>query len=405
MKTSYNLRKQFLILTVLLFCGFGNLAQEVGIGTDNPLSSLDIRGVNNNGAVTSGDGLIPPRVNSLAIAGTQNGQLVYLIGDTGNYKKGFYYWTGINWSSFSRNNSASVAESIVEPDAFISGGPGVPIPFINNNPTTIPDMNYVDIAIAVSGIIGNTTLVTIELDISHTWDEDLDIFLSDPTGKWLELSTDNGDWDDNYSNTLFEDAAPTNITMGTAPFTGSFKPEGTLTASGAPVNRTGTIINLAGFNGLNPNGNWTLRIGDDDAWVTGIFNSAVLNIAGTAAPIDWVSLGEVVIDYVDDAAIIMQSTYSGSSVDLRGVITALTRSDETVAIGTSAATLPGTVLNYASASPSGPGNMWVNTSNLARDVGLTNSTTYYYQLWRKGNIETPIASNETFNLLPLRIEQ
>ncbi len=102
--------------------------------------------------------------------------------------------------------------------------------------------------------------------------------------------------------------------------------------------------------------------------------------------------------------IIVKSTYSGNPIVLGGITTALTRTDATVTVGTSLAALPGTILSYASDSPSGEG-VWINTTNLARDGDLTNNTTYYYQLWRKGTIQTPITLNETFSLIPLRIEE
>src|SRR5262249_39271161 len=50
----------------------------------------------------------------------------------------------------------------------------------------------------------------------------------------------------NYINTVFDDQAAISITAGAPPFTGSFKPEGSLST----------------FNGINANGTWTLQIID-----------------------------------------------------------------------------------------------------------------------------------------------
>ncbi len=88
------------------------------------------------------------------------------------------------------------------------------------------------------------------LNIDHTFDGDLDIFLVCPGGTTLELSTDNGGGGDNYSGTCFTISAVQNITAGTAPFTGNFLPEG------------GT---LDAFAGCLANGNWTLQVTDDAA--------------------------------------------------------------------------------------------------------------------------------------------
>lgn len=373
-----------------------NAFAQVGIGTLTPESTLDVRAVNHNGAVTANDGILAPRVNSLLVAGSQDGQLVYLIADVGNLKKGFYHWNGTKWKPFAQYSSSGIAESIVAPDAVILGSSTAAIAFPYVLPTPIPDNNFVDIPIAVTGITGPTSLVTIIFNISHNWDEDLEIYLQSPTGQILRLTDDNGGSGINYINTNFTDAAATNISAGAPPFTGDFRPQG---------GGVGTISTLAEFNGFSPIGTWTIRVRDDDALISGTLHSFTLSISGSN-PTTWISLGEVSINYLDDTAIIVQSTYSGDPLDLGGVKTALTRSTASVATGTSAANLPGTILNYAGASPSGTGNVWVNTFNQARDVtGLTDNTVYYYQLWRQGNIETSPSLNETFSIIPMRIQQ
>lgn len=392
------------LVTILVFLTQGHA--QIGVGTQNPQATLDVRGADHDNAVTAGDGILIPRVNSLASAGSQNGQLVYLIADVGSFKKGFHYWNGSNWQSVNETGVSSASQSLVEPDTFISGSVAIPVSFPNNTVTFIPDGSLRNMVFDVSGsdVVGNITLVTITMNVTHGRTGDLDIFLwHNGLDKKLELSTDNG-FGANYTNTTFADAAPTNITAGSAPFTGSFRPEGTLTPSGSPVNLTPNITTLAGFNGLNPTGRWRLSIGDDSSGTAGSFISGTLNISGDNVPVNWVSLGEVAVDYYDNSAIIVKSTYSGDPIVLGGITTALTRSNATVAVGTSAAALPGTVLSYASDSPTAE-DAWVNTTNIARDAGLTNNTTYYYQLWRKGTIQTPVASHETFSLVPLRLEE
>lgn len=89
--------------------------------------------------------------------------------------------------------------------------------------------------------------VTATVNLTHTYDSDLDIYLKAPNNTQIELSTDNGSSGDNYTNTVFDDSATTLVTAGTAPFTGTYKPEGLLST----------------FNGLSMMGNWTLVITDD----------------------------------------------------------------------------------------------------------------------------------------------
>lgn len=132
----------------------------------------------------------------------------------------------------------------------------------------IPDASCPTTVLAsttVSGLApltGTTTLLSAEIIITHTWDEDLEVFLESPTGTIVELTTDNGGSGDNYGvndglctqTTRFIMSASTPVTAGVAPFVGDYLPEG----------------NLDNFNnGQDPNGVWNLRACDDDAILTG----------------------------------------------------------------------------------------------------------------------------------------
>ncbi|MGH2356927.1 MAG: proprotein convertase P-domain-containing protein [Candidatus Limnocylindria bacterium] len=114
---------------------------------------------------------------------------------------------------------------------------------------------------------GSITDVNVNLTIRHTFDADLDVFLSSPGGTIVELFTDVGGSGDNFINTTLDDSASTSITAGTAPFTGTFRPEGV----------------LADFNGENPFGTWTLRITDDLNGDAGTLDSWSLDIQSRAA--------------------------------------------------------------------------------------------------------------------------
>jgi subtilisin-like proprotein convertase family protein len=99
-------------------------------------------------------------------------------------------------------------------------------------------------------------LKNVDVIIEHTWVNDIDMSLIAPSGTSIILSTDNGGDGDNYGDptdvncqsvTSFDMTASTSITSGTAPFIGSFIPEG----------------DFASFDGVNPNGVWILQICDD----------------------------------------------------------------------------------------------------------------------------------------------
>ncbi len=117
--------------------------------------------------------------------------------------------------------------------------------------------NYAEhtIAVNIPGTIEDVDLFI--KDLQHTYDSDLNIYVQGPDGTQVELSTGNGGSGDNYINTVFDDEADTSITDGFAPFTGRFRPEGSLSA----------------FDGKASNGNWTLRICDGAGGDEGTLNS------------------------------------------------------------------------------------------------------------------------------------
>ncbi len=137
---------------------------------------------------------------------------------------------------------------------------GAPVFFQNtynsaDTPKPIPDVRTPPvtsgIAVADTGVVGD---VNVLLNLTHTYDGDLDIFLIGPNGVRVELSTDNGGTGENFTNTVFDDQAATAITAGTPPYTGSFRPEGS----------------LATLNGIPANGTWTLEITDDAGGDSGV---------------------------------------------------------------------------------------------------------------------------------------
>jgi len=100
------------------------------------------------------------------------------------------------------------------------------------------------------------------VNINHTKVQEVDIFLLAPSGKFIELSTDNGGLDDHYQNTCFTPTATTPIQAGVAPFLGDFLPEG----------------DFDFLNGEQVNEVWTLMVRDDDGiGGTGNIKGTMLN--------------------------------------------------------------------------------------------------------------------------------
>lgn len=183
-----------------------------------------------------------------------------------------------------------------------------------------------EFAIPVTGLGGSQLgtdieLKNVDLIIDHTWTSDLDITLIAPNGTSVLLSSDNGGNGDDYgvpadpscqTVTSFDMTATTSITNGSAPFVGSFLPEG----------------DFADFDGGNPNGVWILKICDDTFQDTGELEFLELNfeiipincpkfyagssmLTGTqSSPADFETDGIIESDQTIDADVIYDSATS-----------------------------------------------------------------------------------------------
>ena len=162
-----------------------------------------------------------------------------------------------------------------------SGTATVPTQFTNNTQVFIPDNNSTGVSspVTVSGISPTTLssgmIVSVRLNLTHTYDGDLIVSLRSPSGNQINLSNRRGGSGDNFTNTIFSMSASTPIANGTAPFTGSYIPDGS-------------------FNSLtgNVNGTWQLKVADVAATDTGRIRNWTLTINNvvTAPPtFSWTS--------------------------------------------------------------------------------------------------------------------
>lgn len=144
--------------------------------------------------------------------------------------------------------------------------------FSNNTAVSIPDNSATGASssITVSGInpttIGATTVVSVTVNITHTYDGDIEVRLYAPNGAYQLLSNRRGGNGDNYTNTVFNMGASNLVTAGTAPFTGNYIPEG----------------NFSNFTG-NVNGTWSLRVYDRASNDVGTINNWTLTLKNTVA--------------------------------------------------------------------------------------------------------------------------
>ncbi|SHG90279.1 thrombospondin type 3 repeat-containing protein [Winogradskyella jejuensis] len=112
------------------------------------------------------------------------------------------------------------------------------------------------------------TDVNVTVDISHTWVSDLRLVLTAPDGTDVVLANNIGGSDDNYTNTVFDSDAPTSINSASAPFTGTFAPDG----------------DLSTLNGQIATGTWTLTAVDNFTGDTGTINSWSIEVCGVPLP-------------------------------------------------------------------------------------------------------------------------
>ncbi len=111
---------------------------------------------------------------------------------------------------------------------------------------SIPDPGTITSSITIADSFAIAD-VNVEININHTYDADLDVYLIGPDGTKVELFSDIGIGLDNFSGTIFDDEGPRTINGASAPYTGIFRPEG----------------RLSDLDGKNATGVWKLQVTDD----------------------------------------------------------------------------------------------------------------------------------------------
>jgi subtilisin-like proprotein convertase family protein len=163
--------------------------------------------------------------------------------------------------------------------------------------TAITDNNSFDVTASVGGTGAYLWDLDLNLDITHTFPGDLDITLTSPAGSTVVVSTDNGGGsDDVFAGTLFDDQA------GAGNEVTDFVYSTGVTAT--PLIVEGTLDR---FRGEDPNGTWTLTVGDDAGGDTGALNAWSLDVTTLdAAPTDGMTttaMNSPALGIVDNASV------------------------------------------------------------------------------------------------------
>ena len=136
-------------------------------------------------------------------------------------------------------------------------------------PLAIPDFDETGVTMTINvpedKIVQD---VNVRVNIAHTYDSDIALSLIPPVGSPILLSNHRGGSGDNFTNTVFDDAAATPIASGTAPFPGSFIPD-------AP---------LSSANGIHSVGTWGLKAVDDATSNLGTLQNWTLMLTYPSSP-------------------------------------------------------------------------------------------------------------------------
>jgi subtilisin-like proprotein convertase family protein len=219
---------------------------------------------------------------TLSSATTTGASLVHAVTLTGLSEcTTYYYWVesvdaaGNVAASNGGGGYFAFTTARVHQASFPSAGAPIAIP--DNNATGATST----IAVTDPSIVED---VNVTVNVTHTYDGDLTLSLITPANTPITLAARRGGSGDNFTSTVFDDEATSPVTGGTAPFTGSFKPEGLLSAADG-VSGAGTwkfkVVDLAGLD-LGTIDNWTLNL---------VYPGIACVPAGTPSPVPDGSFG------------------------------------------------------------------------------------------------------------------
>lgn len=232
----------------------------LGIQTGEPFALSDAEGFFLFPDLPEGTYFLRSVVDSESTAtGPDGGEYEIVLEEPGDYASDLHFGSARN-----RRAYFTVFEDLDRDGNQETGEGGLPVQLVHldmnddglfdldshnaTNSTEVPivGLEYAYSTIEVTGLLGFVQDVNVRVDISHTWNADLEVYLIAPNGQRVELFTGVGGSSDNFTDTVLDDQAGASILEGSAPFTGPFRPEGL----------------LADLVGLNVNGVWTLEIFD-----------------------------------------------------------------------------------------------------------------------------------------------
>lgn len=175
--------------------------------------------------------------------------------------------------------------AVIETHPFLGLGIAVP----DGNPSGLANNQLVD------GSIVSIDSVKVSLNVTTTFNGDLYAYVTHGSGFSILLNrsgrTAGNDfgYDDDGFDVTFSDLASFDIhtyqdIIISSPVTGEWKPDGRLIDPDLVIDTDPRTSHLSSFNGLDPNGTWTLFIADLSGGAPTTLNSWSLEITGSAIP-------------------------------------------------------------------------------------------------------------------------
>lgn len=389
----------------------------IGIGTNTPNSTLDI--------VSTNHGFIPPRValetvfDSTTVKNKLNNNIVipdgtFVYNVTTNYTTiassntkltpGLYVWKNKRWRRVLNGTSRIIADKKGQNGPKFEGvscSEWIEIDSQLNNyvvdKASIKEFNF-----DFKGLENSICEVELFIHLESRDIRPIELFLISPTGQILELMHNNGPivaGGDRKLNGNFSDRATNSITnWGNGNYNNiNFKPQG-LTAVPNYENHytSGNISSFSGFSNQNPQGKWHFIINNgsvvDNVQIFGLKlrlkvkeNYTIDNSYRLISQIEYNSKTTKNVVYSSSFNALVQSNV------LHTVVTrTLTPVDSNLT--------PNSLNNLEIRdlkTTMNNGQSWLQLNNQDVDTNLSLFTTYYYQLWYKGEI---LGNNKQHNI-------
>ena len=258
----------------------------VNFGTSASSGTISVAGVNSCGSGTASSlfvSVLPiPAAPTISAGGSTNicpsGSVNLSYTGTSGYD---YQWrrngadiSGATSSSYSATQGGTY-------DVRTSFAAAAAQSITNATPATINDNTCSATGISNIVVSGYSAVlpsagIAITINLTHTYDGDIAIFLQAPNGDILGLSNQLGGSGDNFTNTVFTDTASSALPASGAPYTGYYKPATSTFTSCITSNITS--FGQIGGGAINPNGTWSLRVYDRAGGDVGTINSWTLHL-------------------------------------------------------------------------------------------------------------------------------